>query len=237
VAERGVLDHGADGFDFLGGELRRGGMWATRPVVERTVVGQAAPGVEPGGSELQNTQDYGEWNHLLGRNDGGQDRTFGLAIGHALGGETETGKTNEEEDQPDNGEEESNSPTKGEHLGLQFRKIHSQNICRDNRAGTTADPTGSSRARNPEVQEHVGVAFLADEVSHSVVIGTAAAADWHGTWSRSPRSHATRRHRIFCNFAAVALARPIVWNVVIRSCAEPEAPTNPGARGSFELDR
>ena len=89
VTERGVLDHAADGGDFLGGELGRGGARAARPVVERAVVGEVAPGVEAGWREAQDAQGDGERDGLLGRSDGGQDRTFCLAIRHALGVEAE----------------------------------------------------------------------------------------------------------------------------------------------------
>jgi hypothetical protein len=141
-----------------------------RPVVDRAVVGEAAPGVEPGRCKPQDAQGDSERDGLLGGSDSGQDRTFRLAIGHALGVEAETRETNEEECEPDDSEEKSDSPTECEDLGLQFRMVQGEDLGGDDRARTSADPAGSSRARNSEVSEQARVVLLAHEVAHPVVI-------------------------------------------------------------------
>jgi hypothetical protein len=182
VTERDVLDHASDGGDFLGGELGRGGVRAARPVVEGAVVGEVALGMEAGWREAQDAQGNGERDGLRGGSDGGQDRTLGLTVGHPLRVEAEATQADQNEGKADDGEEESDSSVQGEHLGLQFRTVQGEDIGGDDRARTTADPTGSRRARKPEVLEQAGVALLADEVPHPMVVGTAAGGGRHGAW-------------------------------------------------------
>ena len=80
---------------------------------------------------------------------------------------------------------------KGKDLGLKFRAVHGEDLGKDDRARTTADPADSSRSRNPEVLEQARVALLAHEVAHPVVIGPTAGGGKHGTWLLLPRRRAT----------------------------------------------
>ena len=182
VTERGVLDHAADGGDFVRGELRRSGVRAARPVVEGAVVGEVAPGVEAGWREAQDAQGNGERDGLLGRSDGGQDRTLGLALGHALGIEAEAREPDEEKGQADDGEEDSYSASKSENLSLKFGTIHGEDIGGDD--GPRAAPNLADRGGtwNSELTKQVRVALLTGEVTHPVVVRAVAGGGRHGAW-------------------------------------------------------
>jgi hypothetical protein len=133
-------------------------------------------------SRRQDAQGDGERDGLLGGSDGGQDRALGLAVGHALGVEAEARDTNEEEGQPDDSEEKPDSPTEGEHLGLQFRAVDGEDMGEDD--GSRATPNLADRCGtwNPEVSKQARVALLADELTHPMVVGTAAGGGRHGAW-------------------------------------------------------
>jgi hypothetical protein len=132
--------------------------------------------------EAQDAQGDGERDGLLGRSDGGQDRTFCLAIRHALGVEAEARDTNEEEDQPDDSEQKPDSPTEGENLSLKFGTVHGEDIGGDDRARAAPNPADRGGTWNPEMTKQARVALLADEVTHPVVVGTAAGGGRHGAW-------------------------------------------------------
>ena len=63
---------------------------------------------------------------LLGGGYGGQNRPFRQAVRHALKVEAEAGQTNEEKGKSDDSEEEPDSPTEGEHLGLKLGGFHGE---------------------------------------------------------------------------------------------------------------
>jgi hypothetical protein len=63
---------------------------------------------------------------------------------------------------------------------LKFGTIHGEDIGGDNGPRTAPNPADRSGTWNPEVSKQARVAFVADEVTHSVVVGTAAGGGRHG---------------------------------------------------------
>jgi hypothetical protein len=127
-------------------------------------------------------QGNGERDGLLSGSDGCQDRALGVAVGHAPGIEAKAREANQEEGEPDDGQEESDAPPEGKGFGLKFGMVQGKHLGGNHWARTTTDPADGRGAWNPEVSEQARVALLADEVAHSVIVGTAAGGDRHGAW-------------------------------------------------------
>jgi len=138
--------------------------------------------MEAGRRQPQDAQGNGERDGLLGGSDGGQDRALGLAVGHPLPVEAEAREPDQEEGQPDDGEEESYSASKGENLSLKSGTIDGEDIGGDDEPRAAPNPADRGRAWDTEVMEQARVTLLADEVAHPVVVGTAASGGRHGAW-------------------------------------------------------
>ena len=85
---------------------------------------------------------------------------------------------------------ESDTPPEGEDLGLEFSVVQREDIGGDDGPRATPNPAKHSGTSNAEVMEEARIAFLADEVSHSVVVGTEPDSGWHGTWWSRPAPQA-----------------------------------------------
>ncbi|MGO9662345.1 MAG: hypothetical protein ACLP66_03415 [Polyangia bacterium] len=101
--------------------------------------------MEAGRGEAQHAEGDGKWESFLGVCNGGQD-----------------------------GKEEPDPALEGEDLGLEFLLVHGKDLGGDDGTGAATDPTCGGGARDTEVTEEHGVAFLADEVAKAVVISTTA---------------------------------------------------------------
>jgi hypothetical protein len=100
--------------------------------------------------------------------------SLGVAIGHPKRVEAETGQADEEEGQADDGKEEPDPALEGEDLGLEFLLVEGEDRGGDDGTGAATDPTCGGGTRDTEVTEEHGVAFLAHEIAHAVVIRTTA---------------------------------------------------------------
>jgi hypothetical protein len=74
------------------------------------------------------------------------------------------------------------APPEGEDLGLKFNVVQREDIGGDDGPRAAPNPADHRGTWNAEVMEEARVAFLADEVSDSVVVGTAPGGGRHGTW-------------------------------------------------------
>ena len=99
---------------------------------------------------------------------------LGVAIGHPQRVEAEAGEADEQEGQADDGKEEPDPALEGEDLGLEFLLVHGKDFGGDDGTGAATDPTCGGGARDTEVTEEHGVAFLAGEIAKAVVISTTA---------------------------------------------------------------
>ena len=145
-------------------------MRATGPIVERAIAGGTGPSVEAGRGEAQHAQGDGERESFLGVCNGGQDGALGVAIGHPKRVEAEAGQADKEEGQADDGKEEPDPALEGEDLGLEFLLVEGEDLGGDDGARAATDPTCGGGTRDTEVTEEHGVAFLAHEIAHTVVI-------------------------------------------------------------------
>ena len=82
----------------------------------------------------------------------------------------------------DDGEEESYSASKGENLRLELGTIQGEDIGGDDGPRAAPNPADRGGKWNPEMTKQARVALLADEVTHPVVVGTAAGGGTHGAW-------------------------------------------------------
>ena len=96
--------------------------------------------------------------------------------------EAEAREPDQEEGQPDDGEEESYSASKGENLSLKSGTIDGEDIGGDDEPRAAPNPADRGRAWDTEVMEQARVTLLAEEVAHTVVAGTAASGGRHGAW-------------------------------------------------------
>jgi hypothetical protein len=167
-------DHVPHVGNLLGGELGGRCVRATGPIVEGAMACRTGPSVEAGRGEAQHAEGDGERESFLGVCKGGQDGALGVAIGHPKRVEAETGQADKEEGQADDGKEEPDPALEGEDLGLEFLLVEGEDLGGDDGTGAATDPTCGGGTRDTEVTEQHGVAFLADEVAHAVVIRTTA---------------------------------------------------------------
>ena len=130
--------------------------------------------MKAGRGEAQHAQGDGKRKSFLCVCNGGQDGALGVAVRHPKRVEAETGQADKEEGQADDGKEEPDPALEGEDLGLEFLLVHGKDLGGDDGTGAATDPSCGGRARDTEVTEEHGVAFLADEVAHAVVISTTA---------------------------------------------------------------
>jgi len=65
---------------------------------------------------------------------------------------------------------------------LEFGTIHGEDIGGNHGPRATPNPADRGGTRNAEVTKQERVALLADEVTHPVVVGTAAGGGRHGAW-------------------------------------------------------
>jgi hypothetical protein len=80
------------------------------------------------------------------------------------------------------GEEESNYSSKGENLSLNFGAVHGEYLGGEDGPRTALNRADRSGAWNPEVSKQALIALFADEVTHPVVVGTAAGSGRRGAW-------------------------------------------------------
>jgi hypothetical protein len=160
--------------DLFGGELGWRCVRATGPIIEGAIAGWTGPSVQAGRGEAPHAEGDSKGESFLGVCNGGQDGALRVAVRHPKRVEAETGEADEQEGQADDGKEEPDPALEGEDLGLEFLLVHGKDLGGDDGTGAATDPTCGGRARNTEVTEECGVAFLADEVAHAVVIDTTA---------------------------------------------------------------
>jgi hypothetical protein len=65
---------------------------------------------------------------------------------------------------------------------LKFGTVHGEDIGGDDGSRATPNPADRSGTWNPEVSKQARVALLADELTHPMVVGTAAGGGRHGAW-------------------------------------------------------
>jgi hypothetical protein len=167
-------DHVPHVGDLLGGELGWRCVRATGPIVEGAIAGGTGPSVEAGRGEAQHAEGDGERESFLGVCNGGQDGALGVAVRHPTRVEAEIGQADEEEGQADDGKEEPDPALEGEDLGLEFLLVEGDDLGGDDGMGAATDPTCGGGTLDTEVTEQQGVAFLAHEIAHAVVIRTTA---------------------------------------------------------------
>jgi hypothetical protein len=160
--------------DLFGGELGWRCVRATGPIVEGAIAGGTGPSVEAGRGEAQHAEGDGKREGFLGVCNGGQDGALGVAIGHPKRVEAEAGQADKEEGQADDGKEAPDPALEGEDLGLEFLLVEGEDLGGDDGTGAATDPTCGGGTGDTEVTEEHGVAFLAHEVAHAVVICTTA---------------------------------------------------------------
>ena len=136
--------------------------------------------MEAGWREAQDAQGNGQRDGFLGGSDGGQDRALGLAVGHPMRVEADAREPDQEGGQPDDNKEKSYSASKGQDLSVKVGTIHGEDIGGDDGPRAAPNPADRSGTWNPEVSKQARGAFFADEVTHPVVVGTAAGGGRHG---------------------------------------------------------
>jgi hypothetical protein len=75
---------------------------------------------------------------------------------------------------PDDAKEEPDPALEGEDLGLEFLLVEGEGLGGDDGTRAATDATCGGGTRDTEVTEQQGVAFLAHEIAHAVVIRTTA---------------------------------------------------------------
>lgn len=103
----------------------------------------------------------------------------------------EAGQANQEKGNPDDSEKEPNSPPEREGLGLKALRVEGEDVGRNNRPTSSANPANGSRARNTEMFEQARVPLFANEVAHSVVVGLTAGNSRHRSWLLQARGEAS----------------------------------------------
>ena len=167
---------------LLGSELTRNGAGATAAVVEAASLFQSKPRVVAGGGEAEHSQRHGERNAPLGSFDGGQDAGLGFAGRYPLRVEAEAKPPDQHEEEAHNAEQELDPALKLQDPGAELLLVLSEQLRRDHRSRTPANPAGGGGAGDPKLGEQGRITLLADEVANAVIICSVEGTVRHRAW-------------------------------------------------------